>query len=707
MLTLESYRPVLAPTGAVLLALCGCASVPRGKAAVDDVSVRGAQDVDEEDVQEKIATAPSPKFLGVMRGVVYDYEIFDRMVLQRDLARVERLYRAKGFYEAHARAGRVRKTDDNHVKVEIVVEEGQPVLVRKLDIVGLKGLPANVLQPARAAAEAALVKGEKFDEEQFVKAENDLRKALTDRGYAFATVQRDATVDLVTHAADIRLEVQPGKSSRFGKSVITGLGKLPEDKVRQTLDIDEGDPYSTDTIQQATQALLDLGVFSSVEIIPDLSAPQSAVVPLTVKVEPSRLHQITLGGGIELDAIKTDVHLLGGWEHRNFFGGLRTFSVNFKPGVVLYPMRIGNFTAPNKLLFEERLRLQLRQPGFIEARTNALVRPEFNIFPVLLQTDPGPDDPVLGYREFRGATGLERTLWRLYGNINYNFQLENPFTYAGALDPALRTLIISYPELSLQLDLRDDKVKPHKGVWLGNTVQVAGGIFGGHAQDVKVQPEVRTYVPVTKRRLTWASRATVGFLFPSNYGDVVENKLTEPFTTEEERAERTRDLQIVFFRGFFSGGPNSNRGYAPRTIGPHGVVPFLTPETEALKISQRCDPNDSEYDQERCAVPVGGLTLWEASTELRIGITDVLSTALFCDASDVSHQRMNIRLGYLHLSCGVGGRYDTPVGPIRLDVGYRIPGLQYPSSADERLEGDPGDFFGVPLAIAFGIGEAF
>jgi len=71
-------------------------------------------------------------------------------------------------------------------------------------------------------------------------------------------------------------------------------------------------------------------------------------------------------------------------------------------------------------------------------------------------------------------------------------------------------------------------------------------------------------------------------------------------------------------------------------------------------------------------VPVGGLTLWEASTELRIRITDMFSTAVFCDASDVSNQRMNIRLAYLHLSCGVADDLPIqswePVGACALDV---------------------------------------
>src|SRR5882672_1791054 len=81
--------------------LAACSSIPPGRSAVDSVSVEGTHELDSSDVEEKLATAPSPKFFGLFRGLVYDYEIFDRLTLQRDLARVERYYRAEGFYEAH------------------------------------------------------------------------------------------------------------------------------------------------------------------------------------------------------------------------------------------------------------------------------------------------------------------------------------------------------------------------------------------------------------------------------------------------------------------------------------------------------------------------------------------------------------------------------------------------------------------------------
>lgn len=710
---------VVAATCSALSSLA-CAKLPQGRTAIDDVSVRGADKVSEGDVLDQIATAPSPKFLGLFRGVVYDYEVFDVYTLQRDLARVERLYRAKGYYDAHARAGRFLPTSDGHVRVEIVVEEGEPTLVEAVVLGGIDRLPEECADAARNAATRAMRLGRPFDEARFDEGKRQITRALTDRGYAWAKVESDATLDVVHHVARVTYAIDAGPIATFGPVTFTGLetpagGKLPEDQLRGTLDIETGAPYSTKAIDDGTQALLDLGVFASVSVTPELgSGPADPpVVPVAVKVEPGRLREVRFGGGIELDQIKTDLHGLAAWRHRNFLGGLRDLSVEARPGVVLYPTRINQIVAPDRYLPEERVSVQLRQLGFVESRTTGFLRPELNTFPLLVKTDPKPEDPVIGYVEARNTAGVERSFGPLAVSVAHDLQVEFPFAYKDPFDAALRRLVISYPDIQTTLDLRDDRIHTRKGFLLGNDLQIAG--FFGDAVDLKIQPEARGYLPIG-RRLVFASRASVGLLFPSNYGDVVKNHLAEDLT-DANRADRTRDIEIVYFRGFFSGGASSNRGYPLRGIAPHGVVPFLNPATASQQVALQCDgPNPPAAT---CAIPIGGFTLWELSNELRIAITKLFSTAVFCDMSDVSNEIGDVRLGHLHLSCGAGARYDTLVGPIRLDVGYRIQPLQVIGYASEQAKQDddvanhrPTDgvqptIFGVPLAIAIGIGEAF
>jgi outer membrane protein insertion porin family/translocation and assembly module TamA len=83
---------------------------------------------------------------------------------------------------------------------------------------------------------------------------------------------------------------------------------------------------------------------------------------------------------------------------------------------------------------------------------------------------------------------------------------------------------------------------------------------------------------------------------------------------------------------------------------------------------------------------------------------------LFVDASDLNKEAGKFRLNVPHLSPGFGLRYMTPVGPIRLDVGWRVPGAQMLGKRElppeEGLPGD--DLFGLfPGAIHLAIGEAF
>jgi len=644
---------------AALAVAVGCTQIPPGRYAIDDVEIEGNSKVESAEIEDKIATAQSPRFLGLFRGVVLDYELYDPYILERDLARIERLYRARGFYEARARAGRVQKIDESHVRVSVVVDEGPPVTVGDIKVQGIATLPIDDAAAALAVIRRRLRAGRNFDEERYEQAKDGLLRAFTDRGYAFAKVEGRVEVDLAHHVANVFFEVTPGKVARLGAVTITGLGPLPEGPVRRALDLSEDELYSTDKLAAAKRAVLGLGVFSEAEVQPDLSQPNSTVVPVKVIVTPSELRSVKVGGGIELDVVRTDMHALTGWEDRNFLGGLRRFNIDLRPGLVIYPTRLPKLEKPERLLPEARARAELRQPGVLEARTGGIVRGEINVYPVIWYVeDPDaiPPDVVPGYLDLSAGYGFDRSFGPLYANISYNFQNSFPFNYGADVENRSK-IVLSYIDLKTTLDFRNDALRPHSGVFISNDFQLAGlpvlsnfrsagSLF---ASDLRLLPEVRGYLPLA-RRWTLALRGTVGFLFPfpGSYG--------ESFRPGVDAS--SSDIQLVFFRGFFSGGPNSNRGYPYRGVGPMGYVSdFLPVPTNLL-------------------FPTGGLTLWEASVEIRFPISGDLGGAAFCDASDVSRYRFDVRVLYPHLSCGVGLHYNTPVGAIGIDVGFPIPGAQ-------------------------------
>ena len=723
----------------VALVLAGCASIPEGRSAVDSVDITNAHTLDEEKVEEKLATTASSRFLGLFQGLFFDYEVFDASILQRDLARVERYYRGHGFLEAHARAARVIQVSPDHVRVQIVVDEGPATVVRGVRVDGLEGLPGPVAALARSAATGALPAGARFDEDAYAKARTAVARALTDNGYAYTTLEADARADLAAHAIDYVFTVRPGPSAVFGAITIVDVQDtepgaksssskpLEEAPLRRALNLTPGDAYSTAAIDAATQALLDLEVLSSAQIVPTLSDPPSPVVPLTVKVQPSKMHQVRLGGGFEFDEIKTELHGLIGWEDHDFLGNLRNFSIDFKPGVVLYPLRVNYITVPTNPLPEERLRLQLRQPGFLEPRTTFFAQPEGNVFPMLVAPNPDPSQPVLGYGELKATVGPRAPLRQARARSRRP-EIPGRDSVPVHFDPARAGAAHPHPLVPAarprQLDLRDDPIHPHAGFYAANDFTVAGGPFGGTASDIRIQPEIRGYVPVA-HGVTFAARGSLGLLFAFNYGDYVQHYLFPPLNPSATSHDRLynkvdRDIEIVYFRGFFSGGPSSNRGYPLRGIAPHGIVPFLSPVTlqEQQASSQggvSCVPNTPHYDASKCSIPIGGFTLWEASAEVRFDVSGPFGAATFCDMGDAAPEEVQIRLSHLHLSCGVGARYDTPVGAIRLDLAYRIQPLQVLGYKDEAaaydadpLNGAPQPtFFGIPIAFSFGIGETF
>ena len=735
------------------LANDACSGPDLGGCVIDDVDIVGAAAIDPDDIKERIATAETARVLGgVLEGVpllgVWDtltveYELFDRFVLERDLARIERFYRARGFYEAHVRAGRVIKLPKKRVRVEIVVEEGPPVDKTLVELrwtespeqagPGFSAKPKNVLW---VRVEVQNLKNElerrpRFDEDELEDVKRRARKLLASRGFAHGKVDAKVDVDLETHTAKVSLAVDFGLYCHFGPIKIVGLGDIPEDKVREAIAIEPGEDYSSAELESAEFALVDLGVFGAISIEPQLADEKSDVVPVVFELQPAALRAVKLGLGSEFSGDRSDVHGIAGWENKNFLGGLRRLSIQVRPGLAFYPTTITDPTSFKELIPELKARADLTQPGFLESRTKGIVAGSFSLFqyrkppdePCIAKAESvGAEENIVGYRELAGRLGVERPFWdgRHTLGLSANVQLDTPFSYTHDAPPTgFNSVLIPFLDLNAIVDLRKnannkpDKINPSKGFYANADVQYADL---GDAKDVRFQPDLRAYVPISKK-VTLAARLTTGFLFPRNYGaTLTQDRPSAPTpppdgATPEQIADYqraaaayerdsavyenglARDLQLLSFRGFFSGGASSNRGYGYHGVGPHSPVNSLFQSVEDIS----------------CNVPTGGLGLWEASLEVRFPIIGSLRGSIFLDGSDVTRTLAQMRLTRPHLSAGLGLRYDTPVGPLRVDVGYRLPCAQELGTCRERLpdEGDPGNVFGLPIAVSVAIGEAF
>jgi translocation and assembly module TamA len=119
---------------------------------------------------------------------------------------------------------------------------------------------------------------------------------------------------------------------------------------------------------------------------------------------------------------------------------------------------------------------------------------------------------------------------------------------------------------------------------------------------------------------------------------------------------------------FFSGG-NDMRGFSSRRLAPYAVVnPFNCRGQLAIdSLTKGCD-------QKGDVLPVGGNTLIEWSVELRWNVWRELTIATFVDAGFVRKEGFGLDLFVeMNWAVGIGIRYRTPIGPIRLDLAARLP----------------------------------
>ena len=120
-------------------------------------------------------------------------------------------------------------------------------------------------------------------------------------------------------------------------------------------------------------------------------------------------------------------------------------------------------------------------------------------------------------------------------------------------------------------------------------------------------------------------------------------------------------------------------------------------------------PGRPHWDEHDGYFP-GGTRSWIASLELRIPLGDSFGVATFIDVGDVdggsSTEAAKFRFNHPNTTLGAGLRYKTLVGPIRLDVGFLVPGLQGPRDDSDQVDyKDP--LFRFAGAVHLTVGEAF
>lgn len=585
--------------------------------------------------------------------------------LARDIARLRLYYHDRGFREATVDTA-INRPNDEEIRIRFDIDEGRPVLISELAVTGLEGLEELELESA-----LPLQVEERFSRIRLNAARDTLRMRLQNRGYPQADVFINSNIPSGSYEASVTFDVDPGPYAAFGPISVSGNRRLSDRVIRRMLPFSEGDEYSRAATLSGQRNLFNLEIISSAQVVDTLS--MGGVVPIEVKVAEGSVHRVRAGlGWSTIDCLNTE----GRWTSRNFIGGARRLQLRARLSNILAEEMhdtvcrqagVGEFGDLNWLVAAD-----FTQPWIFSSRyslSSGLFFERKSVQDVFVRKAVGIDLGLV--RRFRPGTTV---------TLSYRPQLTS-------LDAAevffCASFLVCTPTdinvlqsanwlapvgISLAQDRTNRILNPTRGYSAVLNVELASGPTGSDFAYHRAFAQVAAYreashgqVLAVRIRGGWVRAGTFGLL--RSAGDIVHPQ-----------------------KRFYGGGPNSVRGFGQNQLGPR----VLTVDVRRLVFPATADgvaaclPDEvmdlscgaaSLADGQFIPRPTGGRVILEGSAEFRLLIAEGgWEAATFIDVGQVWSENEPIDLGDLQITPGIGIRYRSPVGPIRIDLGYRTRG---------------------------------
>jgi outer membrane protein assembly factor BamA len=646
------------------------------------------------------ATSPFLRWLGLG-----EKRPFNELEFRRDVVRLLLLYRQSGYMNAVIDTVVRREARDVYVTFRIY--EGDPVRLVRLDLLGVDSI---VDVPALKRA-LPLQVGDPFNRALFQASADTIVGRLKSHGYPYADVLRSYDVDAAALRAVASLEGVPGPRMRVGEVIIAGAGHVDTGSVRRMLSVRPGDWFRQDQLYVTQRDLYGLGMFRSVNVVLADTVPPpggDSTVRVIVRVVEAPLHRISVGAGYgSLDCFRAQ----SSWTAYDFLGGARSLALTgqlSKLGVgvpadagfkqnVCHPLN----DDPTSDTANYNATITLRQPAFLSPRHTASFalfaerRSEFKAYTrqavganLAVTFNARRNVPVtLGYSYSVGRTtaapAVYCQLFRLCDSSEQAF-LSNRRRFGAVTISGVRN------QTNSVLD-------PTTGGIVTASLTHSSRLVGSDTlyEFNRGQVEVSHYYPIG-RRGAFAWRLLSGTILPARRISFARQSVR--FVPPDQR--------------FYGGGPNSVRGYARNELGPRVYVEPVDVKGDTLPIQ---------------ASATGGNAIFVANAEFRFPtplFPDRMRVALFADVGQV-WERDVATVGGVRFTPGLGVRFVTPLGPVRLDAAYNgyaeEPGPLYllnettgsltavtDSSGNQKIVRPPlPSGFWRRIVVQFAVGQAF
>lgn len=596
---------------------------------------------------------------------------FDELEFRRDVVRLVVLYRQSGYMNAVVDTTVVRRSRD--VFITFRIHEGEPVRVARLDVLGVAG----ILDTAKLRRALPLQVGDPFNRFLMQAAADTIVSRLRNSGYPYAEVLRNFDSEAGELRAEVTLEALPGRPMRVGEVLIRGLDEVDTATVRRLLAVRRGERFRQDALYQTQRDLYGMGVFrtASVLLVDSLGSPTDgdSTVRVLVQVQEGSQHRVRIGAGygsVECFRVQT------GWAAHDFLGGGRVLDLSGRlsklgggaPADLERSTQVCNPFVSTWTLdtLSYTIGAELRQPAFLSrAHTAALGlfaerRSEYGVY--TREAVGGNAEVTLNARRQIPVT------------IRYGYSVGRTDANAGVFcrdfqvctDSSREFLEKRRPFGAVTLTAVRGRVNnpldPSEGSLVTATLLHASRAVGSEApyEFNRGELEISRYHPIG-RRTVFAWRVRGGTILPQ---DITLGPQRVGFVPPDQR--------------FYSGGPNSVRGFGRNELGPRVYVLTDTMTLDTLATVRARGPGGPDSIKVFAAVdvaPTGGNSVVVLNAELRFPspvFPQRMRLGLFVDVGQVWERggRLTSAQEGLRVTPGAGVRFATPLGPVRIDAAY-------------------------------------
>jgi len=427
-------------------------------------------------------------------------------------------------------------------------------------------------------------------------------------------------------------QVQPGESKIcFGKTIIQGSSTIPFNIIARELAYEEGDVWDKEKVKGSLVRLRSLDVFESISLHPHDSSASEVEKTMILKLQKDDPFELRLRGGFAAQQMSRPLSNTG----ITYRAGGSFFIKNpFNRGdQIRFDADIDksqrSFTAQYQLPWFFNRPIKTTFQGYSSKYLQpAYIKDKKNLYEVTQQGG------LIGFAKKKGAHDfgvtfglefMETNIGRDCGEDKFGHGIAHAINFAPQLLDKKIPYVMAEP--TWIIDFVDNRPQPTRGSFslLSAKAMIPFSTIDCAAYLVRFLVEQSFYVPL--RSLVFAFRARVGHIFHEKLATIMPS-------------ER-----------FYLGGANSIRSYD----------------------TDRCPPMGSFVDCEGHTrfVPQGGKTMVNVNFEMRIPVYKNMAAVVFQDLGGLRGDTpISFRQEGILAATGCGLRYNTPIGPLRFDVGW-------------------------------------